>query len=241
MRKKILITLWCLLPIALLAYHYGPGQKGLARDQVAAKIEAAQLAEKNEDWRAALEAYTQALAALPADQTTVRYKLQLAKAKVRMYSGELPESMVDMEGLLTDMLKQKADARLVREVRGNLATAQYYAAWLMRLEGASTDEWTAEVEQARQNFRLLAEETHKESDATATLDYQKNLEATIRLARMDLSELQGLPLPKKCQGCKNCSQKCRKQRESQCKNPGEKEPKDARKAGAGKRPDGTGS
>jgi tetratricopeptide (TPR) repeat protein len=241
MKKKLLLTLWLLVPILLLAYHYGPGQRGLAREQVAAKIAAAQAAEQAEDWFAAIDAYTEALAALPAEEKEVRAKLQLAKAKARMYAGELPEAMIDMEGLLVDLLKDKADAKLVREVRANLGSAQYYAAWLMRLEGATADEWTVEVEQARQNFRLLAEETRKEGDQAATLDHKKNLEASIRLARMDLSELQGLPLPKQCKGCKNCSQKCRKQRESKCQNPGEKEPKDARGAGSGKRPDGTGS
>jgi len=241
MRKKILITVWLLIPIVLLAYHYGPGQKGLAKDRVAAKIEAAQLAEKKEDWRAAMAAYADALAALPADQTATRFKLQLAQAKARIYTGELPEAMMDMEGLLADMLKADANAGQIREVRGNLATAQYYAGWLMRLEGATADEWTVEVEQARQNFRLLAEETQKEGNQTAALDYQKNLESTIRLARMDLAELQSLPLPKQCQGCKNCSQKCRKQRESKCNNPSPKEKEDARKAGAGKRPEGSGS
>jgi hypothetical protein len=100
-----------------------------------------------------------------------------------------------------------------------LASAQYYAGWLMRLEGATTQEWLAETEQSRQNFRLLAEQTEK--DTVISEGYRKNLEAVIRLERMDLSELQGLPLPKQCQGCKNCSQKCRSQRESQCKNPGE--------------------
>src|SRR5215470_19533545 len=96
-----------------------------------------------------------------------------------------------------------------------------------------------ETELARQNFRLLAEESQKEP--ALRLDYEKNLEATIRLERMDLSELQGLPLPKQCQGCKNCSQKCRSQRASKCQNPSEKEKKDARGAGVGKRPEGTGS
>jgi ferredoxin len=241
MRKKIFVTLWLLVPIVLLAYHYGPGQKGVARDQVAVKVSAAQAAEKAEDWTAAVAAYTDALAALPPGDTTTRYKLQLAKAKARMYTGELPEAMIDMEGLLSDMLKEKADEQQVREVRGNLATAQYYAAWLMRLEGASTEEWTAEVEQARQNFRLLAEETQAKRDWATSVDYEKNLESTIRLARMDISELQGLPLPKQCQGCKNCSQKCRKQRASRSQKPAEQKPEDARNAGSGKRPDGSGS
>jgi hypothetical protein len=55
---------------------------------------------------------------------------------------------------------------------------------------------------------------------------------------MDLSELQGMPLPKNCQGCKNVSQKCRSQREGQCKKPAEGKPKDARGASTGQRPRG---
>jgi hypothetical protein len=243
MRKKLLITLWLLVPIVLLAYHYGPGQKGIARDQVVAKIKQAQRAEKSENWKAALEAYDAALAALPAENLKERHQILLAKAKARMYSGELPEAIVDLEGLLADLLKANGADGQIREVRGTLASAQYYAGWLMRLEGAAPDEWTLPVDEARQNYRLLSEEAHKTRSKDAT-DYQKNLEATIRLARMDLSELQGLPLPKQCQGCKNCSQKRRLQRESKCQNSSEKEPKepkDARKAGVGKRPEGSGS
>jgi hypothetical protein len=98
----------------------------------------------------------------------------------------------------------------------------------MRLEGAQADEWLQPVESARQNFRLLAEEAR---DEKATEDYEKNLEATIRLARMDLSELQGMPLPKFCSGCKNVSQKCRSQCQSKAEEKGKKEKKDARGAG----------
>ena len=236
MKKKLLITLWLLVPIVVLAFHYGPGQKRLALDGAAEKIKAAQLAEQQEDWRAAVAAYAEAITALPPGEKLARHKLQLAHANARMFAGELPEAMIEMEGLLSDMLKDKAPATQVREVRGTLASAQYYAGWLMRLEGATTAEWLAETEQSRQNFRLLAEETSAEP--ATSLGYKKNLEAVIRLERMDLSELQGLPLPKQCQGCKNCSQKCRSQRESQCKNPNEGQKKDARGAGVGKRPEG---
>ncbi len=82
----------------------------------------------------------------------------------------------------------------------------------MRVEGAARDEWMPVAEEARQHFRLLAESATPELAAAAA----RNLEATLRLQRMDLSELQGLPLPKKCQGCKNLSQRQRKQRQ----NPG---------------------
>src|SRR5215204_3140934 len=108
MRKKILITAWLLVPILVLAFHYGPGQKRMVGDQVAEKIKAAQLAEQEEDWATAVTGYAEALSLLPADQKVARYKLQLAHANARMYSGQLPEAMIEMEGLLTDMLKEKA-------------------------------------------------------------------------------------------------------------------------------------
>jgi hypothetical protein len=236
MRKKLLLIFWSLVPILVVAFHYGPGQNRIARDQVAEKIKAAQNAELQQDWPAAVAAYADALSLLPADQKSARCKLQLAHANARMFAGQLPEAMVEMEGLLTEMIKDKAAPAQIREVRGTLASAQYYAGWLMRLEGATTEEWLAETEQSRQHFRLLAEETAQ--DRTTSTGYQKNLEAVIRLERMDLSELQALPLPKQCQGCKNCSQKCRSQRESKCKEGEQKEKKDARGAGVGKRPEG---
>jgi hypothetical protein len=239
MKRKLLITLWVFVPVLVLAYHYGPGQAALSRDHAAVFARQAAEREKAEDWAGAVEAYRQALAALPADDAATRFKVRLAAANARVYTGELPEAMQDLDGLLGEMLKAGAPAPDVRDVRSALAGTQYYAAWLMRLENAPTEEWMEQAENARQNFRLLAEQTQAGASEPAK-DFQMNLEAVIRLQRMDLSELQGLPLPKKCQGCKNCSQKCRGQKESRSQQPKEK-PKDARGAGAGKRPDGSGS
>jgi hypothetical protein len=223
-----MFALWLLVPVVLLAYHFGPGQSRLAMDRAARKIAEARALETLEDWQAAYEAWTAALASTPPDQATARLQLQLAQARARMYTGELPEAMEDMDKLLAEAQQSGADKKFQHEVRDTLATAQYYAGWLMRLEGAPADEWLQPVESARQNFRLLAEET---KDAKTAKDYEKNLEATIRLARMDLSELQGMPLPKFCSGCKNVSQKCRSQCQSKAENKGEKEKKDARGAG----------
>jgi hypothetical protein len=237
MKKKLLLCLWLVTPVVLLAYHYGPGQVELARDYAAQKIAVAQKLEQEEDWRGAMDAYTDALSKLPGVDKSARWQIRLAQSKARMYSGELPEAIGDMDGLLTEMQKENAAAGQIADVRANLGTAEYYAGWLMRLEGASTDEWTVEVENARQHFRLLAEENLK-GNKDAARPHQENLEATVRLARMDLSELQGLPLPKFCEGCKNVSQKCRSQCESKCKKPAEKKPKDARGAGNQERPRG---
>jgi len=237
MRKKLFLYLWLLTPVVLLAYHYGPGQSGLARDAAAQLIATARACEANEDWRGAMEAYAEALGKLPGTDTTTRWSLRLAQSKARMRSGELPESITDFEGLLTDVEAGGGTPAQAEEVRANLGTAQYYAGWLMRLEGAKTEEWTVPVESARQQFRLLAEEKLGGDPAVAK-QYQENLEATVRLARMDLTELQGMPLPKFCQGCKNVSQKCRCQCQSKSKKPAEKEPKDARGAGTGEPPRG---
>jgi len=240
MRKRLLVGVWLLVPVVLLAVHYGPGQRGIARDRAAEKLALAQAAEKTEAWTGAMEHYADALAALPATDAKQRYQIRLAAAKARMYSGELPEAKADLEGLLADAQKSGADAELVREIRANLASAEYYAGWLMRLEGASTEEWMAETESSRQHFRLLAEQTQSQPAAGLATDYQKNLEAVIRLELMDLSELKGLPLPKQCKNCSNCSSKCRKQRESACKNSGNNKSEDAREKIAKEKQQGAG-
>jgi hypothetical protein len=185
MRKTILFALWLLVPVVLLAYHFGPGQSRLAMDRAARKIADARALELKEDWQGAYEAWSAALAATPQDKTTARLQLQLAQARTRMYTGELPEAMEDMDKLLTEAQRVGADKNFQHEVRGTLATAQYYAGWLMRLEGATSEEWLQPVESARQNFRLLAEEA---KNVKAAEDYEKNLEAclcrsSVRVAR----------------------------------------------------------
>ena len=235
MRKRILFALWLLVPVAMLAYHFGPGQARLSTERAAKAIAQARALEAVEAWPEAMQAWADALAATPADKPTARFQLRLAHANARIYAGELPEAMEDMEKLLSETQAARADAAFQREVRSSLGSARYYAAWLMRLEGAATDEWLVQSESARQHFRLLAEETRNTSEGAG---FKKNLEATIRLEQMDLSELQGLPLPKKCSGCKNVCQKCRGQCKSKGEKPSEQEKKDARGAGFNEVPKG---
>ena len=87
------------------------------------------------------------------------------------------------------------DQKLLADARSTLANSQYYMTWLMRLEGLGRDAWEPEVEAARQTYKLLAEQAEKRGDAAAAKKYREDLESSIRLARMDLSDLQGLPLP----------------------------------------------
>jgi len=238
MKKNLFILLWALAPVALLAYHYGPGQNGLAREEAKASIRAALNFEADQQWQQAIDAYNDALATLPDREMAKRQQLQLARANARIYIGELPEAMLAMEHLLNETAKSN-DSKLESKVRSSLASAQYYTGWLMRLELAEKKEWKEPLEKARQNFRLLAEQTAK-TDTKASGDHQKNLEAVVRLARMDLSEVQALPLPKKCEGNKNVCSKCRGQKKSN-KPKDMKKKEDARGASVGKRPEGTGS
>ena len=217
--RSLLAVLWLLVPVGLIAFHYGPGQAKLARDRAARQLSIARSAEAREDWKAANAAYGQALLDLPAGDTDARLRTRLAQAKTRMYLGEMPEASEDVEGILQDALDQSPNNReLQNELRSTAGSMHYYLAWLMRLEGADKDEWTEQTEAARQDFRLLAEDAQSRGDSSAKA-HQENLEATIRLARMDLSELKGLPLPKQCNGNCNCSGKCRKQKESRTKIP----------------------
>lgn len=237
MRRTLLLILWLLAPVLLLAYHYGPGQEKLAQDNAARKIAEARAFEQQEQWLAALDSWDEALALLAEGEVEARTHVRLAHARAQMQTGQLPEAIEAMESLLDDA-HGKVTSALADDIRGALATANYYAGWLMRLEGAPAEEWLLPVESARMHFRMLAESRTDQPESLAAL--QKNLEATIRLEQMDLSELEGLPLPKFCQGCKNVSQKCRNQRQAKCENKGEgeKEKKDARGAGFNDLPKG---
>lgn len=234
MTPRLAFYSWLLAPVALLAYHFGPGQSHLQIDEAARQIAKAQAAEKSEDWATALNSYAIALNAIPETDKKLRQEVRLAHAKVRMYSGEIIEAIAEMKALVQEGEASGEEEEGLTEARATLGAAEYYAGWLMRLEGAPAEEWSPVVDNARQNFRLLSEARLESGEADAS-EYRESLEAAIQLARMDLSDLRGLPLPKFCAGCKNVSQKCRGQCES--KKPAEK-PKDARKAGAGERPRG---
>lgn len=225
--RKFLSALWLLVPVAIISWHYGPGQDSLSRDQAARFISNARLAETSKDWKSARDYYRQAMDALPAGDTDVRLAVQLSAAKTRMYLGELPEGMEQVDALLDEALQTSANKALQDEIRATSGLMHYYVAWLMRLEGAETEEWTEQTEIARQQYRLLAEQAAAQKDSAAD-SYQKNLEAVVRLSRMDLSELKALPLPSECQGNGNCSGKCRSQKQSKMKSP--PKPNDARQA-----------
>ncbi len=217
--RKIAMLAWFAAPLLVISWHYGPGQSALARDLAASHVSVARTAAAQADYAAASDAFTAALAGLPPDDPA-RLPIELEQAMASAASGELLQGMDQMSDVIKRLNERgEGNGELARATRSELGEAHYHAAWLMRLEGASTDEWTAEVDEARQHFRLLAETT---SDPVEVEISSKNLESAVRLQRLDLTELKGMALPKKCSGnCQNLSQSKRKQRESRSKKPGE--------------------
>lgn len=162
--------------------------------------------------------------------------LRLAHGRALVRSGEVWSGIESLETLLDDVDGDSAayadDRKLESKAREELATAYYYGARLLRLNGMPAQEWMVESGKARQHFRYLAEEERgagQPSLAEAAANHQRNLELVLNLEQSSLAELQAKPIPKdspsKCQGNRPCSN---------CNKKGQKPPtqkKDARGAG----------
>ena len=208
--KRPLFALWLTLPVAAYAYHMGPGQEHMRLDQVAALIESAdfhvaeaeRIAALNgdgaavEDWTRAEADYAEALDLLPAERVAEIRRLKLERAKAQMFISKLPVANATLSGMVTELLDvPDVDPELLADVQRTFATSQYYMTWLQRLEGAPREEWEPRIDSARQTFKLLATQAEAKNNKETTKEAREDLESAIRLARMDLSELQGLPLP----------------------------------------------
>lgn len=223
MKKAVLWTLWAAIPVAALAFHLGPGQKLGQKDVAASHIAAAEKAFELENWQLALDEYSKARGVLPDDAAKVRDTIELAEAKTRLEGGDFFEAGNQLEALLEkEEAKAAPDEEFLRQIREQIGQTAYYSAWVMRLEGAAPEEWRIETTRARQQYRYLGETVADTSFKKTSTD---NLEAVVRLEQMDISELRGLPLPKKCENCSNCSGKKREQRMSKSNA---KKPNDAR-------------
>jgi hypothetical protein len=194
--RKLVLLVWLLLPVLVGFYHAGPGQEQALLDNVNQTLAQADRAAANEQWGAAELKYEEALAKLPADRIPEAQRIRLERAKTQMLNKKLPIAHDELKALVDELKEDAAaDQNLLTESRAALANSQYYMTWLMRLEGQPKDRWEPEIEASRQTFRLLAEQAEESGDESSSKKNREDLESAIRLARMDLSDLQGLPLP----------------------------------------------
>ena len=195
MRVLTLIA-WLIVPVLVFAYHFGPGQERLRLDDAARILADADHYAAAEQWAKAAASYEEALKILPPERRADSMRIRLEKDKALMLAQQLPAAHEDLKALVEELSGDKnADPRLLAKSRSALANSRYYLTWLMRLEGLGKEAWEPEIEAARQDYRLLAEQAESLGDTTALHKNREDLESTIRLARMDLGELQGLPLP----------------------------------------------
>ena len=162
-------------------------------------------------------------------------RVRLQRAKVQMLDHQLPEASAALRELADQLEADKsADPKLRDDAREALANSQYYMTWLMRLEGLGADGMGAR-DRERPPDLPHACRTGRGSAAIPTREqHREDLESAIRLARLDVGDLQGLEIPKQCQGCK--SGQCKKPGNGRRKSPNSQK-KDARSAGAGPPPD----
>jgi hypothetical protein len=194
--RKGLLAVWVLLPVGAWAYHEGPGQDALALDDAAALLEKAHAAALEGDWAVAVESYGEALASLPAERQAELRRIRLERAKAQMLAHQLPAAHADLAALVSELQGDRnADVGVLAAARDALAQAQYYMTWLMRLEGRPREDWEPEIDGARQLYALLAEQAEAAGDEQAAARARADLESAVRLARMELKDLQGLPIP----------------------------------------------
>ena len=194
--RVLVLLVWLAVPVGVGLYHFGPGQEQVQLDLVAQHTREAEQAAEQEKWAAAEQQYAAALQMLPADRVAEQRSLTLEHAKVQMHNKKLSTANQTLETLVDELANDtQADPVVVSEAREALANSQYYMTWLMRLEGHPRERWEPEVESARQTFALLAEQAQESGNADGAQKHKEDLESAIRLARMDLSDLQGLPLP----------------------------------------------
>lgn len=195
--RNILLVSWLVLPIGAWAYHEGPGQDRMALEETDAVLVAAHDAAQAGRWKEAVSRYEEAVGKLPKQDAAVSkatvQRLQIELNKARMQAKGLSEARADLDSLVEQMEGDATtDPKLLAEARQALARAQFFTTWLMRLEGLDREAWEPEIEAARQNWRLLAEQAGTEVEKAK---HRADLEASIRLARLDIEDLQGLPLP----------------------------------------------
>ena len=192
--RKFLIFIWLLVPLGAAAYHFGPGQQSIKIDQAATHIGLAEKHLINQEFAEAVIEFDEAISLLPKENISTNNRLRLEKAKAQMQCSQLPEAYKDLLSMLS-ALDENTEPQLIADTKSTLANAQYYITWLMRLEGHSRDLWEPVIESSRQNYYAAAEFAKSEGNQQSADKLVENLEASIKLARIDLDELQGLPLP----------------------------------------------
>jgi hypothetical protein len=185
--KRWLVLLWLLVPVGLISYHFGPGQRELAWREAAALRTDALRHERDQHWEQAIAAYGEALHAVPAQAddasagALARDQLRLAQIRAAFQLGKLDETLVDTQQFVKDVeATHGQNSPLAYDARDFWGRVHYQAMIALRLESAEKQVWMKHWELSRQNFRFLAEHSPPSRNH---LD-RKNLEVVIKSANL---------------------------------------------------------
>ena len=222
--RRYMILLWLLLPLPVVVVHYGRGQEWLARDNAHAFVVKAQTLEQQQNWPEADRLYREAAKCVAGGEPQVKLRLDLAQVRTHYRQGDAVAAMDQMDKVVNDAGFSAMPAEFRRESRELAGRIHYYAGWVMRLEGARRELWMEEAELARQNFRLLTEQSATEGAKDYAAKQQANLESAVLLQRMSLYELMAKPLPEEGQkmGGQGLSEQMGKRRGQRGKGTGDK-------------------
>lgn len=198
--KRWLLLLWLLVPLPVVVWHYGPGQKWLARDVAGGLIGRAEQAEARKDWAAAENLFREAAGLVGDSDSRLKMQLDVGLVRTRYRQGAAVDAIDGIDRILADATFHTQPPDQQREARELAGRIHYHAAWVMRLEGAQRDLWLEEAELARQNFRLLSETSLAARQEAYSHLQQTNLETAVRLQRISLTELMARPLPEEGEG-----------------------------------------
>jgi hypothetical protein len=183
--KKWLVLIWLLIPVALVSYHFGPGQEALAWREADEHRNEAKDLEQGGNWEQAVEAYQQSLNSLPAfddrDRASAlsRDQLRLAQIRTRFQLGKLEETIANLRAFADEVeASHGPSSSIALESRELLGRVHFQAMIALRLESAEEAVWKQQWELARQNYRFLAEH----SGAGRNGVDRKNLEVVIKSA-----------------------------------------------------------
>ncbi|WP_459555830.1 hypothetical protein [Lacunimicrobium album] len=198
--KPYFLIFWLMLPMAGAAFHFGPGEEKLKQDRVSSLLDQAHQLAVTGKRKAAIEMYDLILSLVPADQEEKLLEVRLEKAKLQIEHGATPKAYRDLVDLAPLVV---TNSRLSQKVKSDfastLASTEFYGTWIMRLEGKPKEMWLPFIESARQRFRYVSEEKQGQRNNDELVMSHQNLESSIRLERMSIEELQGLPLPPEVQ------------------------------------------
>jgi hypothetical protein len=206
--RAFIIMIWLMIPIGMAYHWFSP--KGAAcrqNDQVAKRWEQARetvraasaAGEKAGEERLLAEArgiYEEAIKLLPKgpESSIHRHRMALENSLVMIRQGFVEEGLEEIEGLMEVIRAGDWPGSYEDDFRAAAAAGAYRAAAEMRMRGYRREEWAAVADDARQQYSMLAGKYETADPGTSRL-LRQNLEASIRLVRMDLAFLEGDPLP----------------------------------------------